>query len=92
MSGMFSKYLNTGLMINKYWEHSELSWVGLCVEERIDCEMSGEVCGHIDSLYSCTGALPDTEPGLPAANICFFFENLISSQDGRKEGMSHISI
>ena len=37
-------------MINKYWEHSELSWVGLCVEERIDCEMSGEVCGDIDSL------------------------------------------
>ena len=59
-----------------------------CVEERINGEMSGEVCGDIDNLdrrlqVHCT--LHNTEPGLAAAataNICFFSGDLISSQDG----------
>ena len=89
--GMFGKYLNTALMINKYWEHSPET--GLCVEESINCQMSGDWRGmwrYWQSLllYRCTARHWARTAG---CKYLFFLWKL-DQQSRWKEGMSHISI
>ena len=56
--GMFGKYLNTALMINKYWEQRAVT--ALCVEEREERERRVLIVGclerYVEILTVCTGA------------------------------------
>ena len=90
--GMFGKYLNTALMINKYWEHSPET--GLCVEESINCEMSGDRRGmwrYWQSLllYRCTALYWARTAG---CKYLFFLWKLDQQSRWRKECLTFLFV